>query len=309
MNTKILMAIAALIAALSVCGGARGAEKNFVTLFEDKLEKTEGLTACADGRLFVAEQSGKVYEISVDDKLTLFRDGLDFPAGLACGKDGKLYALEYKAGNVMEISKDGKEVKKLAGGFRSLNGAVVKLDGTVFVSESDAGKISEINPKDGSVKLLAGDVMYANGLVLSDDESILYAASTTGGKVYAIPLTGENRGKKKLYAGKLQMVDGLTKDGEGNLYACLFSAGKVAKLSPGGASEIIAEGMTTNASPAYVDRTVSIPEIEKPSHKYAYLYISNLGGKGIYKVTLSPNSKDENGSEGADASDKTGDKK
>lgn len=299
MRTKMFIAIAAMFVSLTVCDAARGAEKNFVTLFEDKLEKTEGLTACSDGRLFVAEQSGKVFEISVDDKLTLFRDGLDFPAGLACGKDGALYALEYKAGNLIEISADGKEARKVAGGFRSLNGAVVKSDGTVFVSESDAGKISEVNPKDGSVKVLAADVMYANGLVLSDDESILYAASTTGGKVYAIPLTGENRGKKKLYAGKLQMADGLTKDADGNLYACLFSAGKVAKLSPGGASEIIAEGMTTNASPAYVDRTVKIPEAEKSAPKYAYLYISNLGGKGIFKVALN----------GATSSSENGDKK
>ncbi len=286
MKRRAFVAVAALVMFMWVCAAAKAGNKNYTVLFEDRLEKTEGMAVCPDGRLFVAEQSGKVYEITVDDKLVLFRDGLDFPAGLACGKDGKLYALEYKAGNVMEISADGKDAKKLAGGFRSLNGAVVKSDGTVIVSESDAGKISEINPKDGSVKLLSGDVMYANGLVLSDDESVLYAASTTGGKVFAIPLAGESRGKKKLFAGKLQMVDGLTKDGDGNLYACLFSSGKVAKLSPGGSSEVVAEGMKTNASPAYVDRTVSIPEIEKPSRRYAYLYISNLGGKGIYKVTL-----------------------
>jgi len=266
-----------IAAVFFVAAAARAEVIPFKVLFPDKLNKTEGIAVCPDGRLLVAETSGKVYKVVSDEKLELFFEGLDYPAGLACGADNKLYALEYNAGNVVEISPDGKTSKKFPSGVKSLNGAIVRSDGKVLFSDSTDGKVMILDPKDGKVDLYLGGIAFANGLVFSKDEKILYVASTTpGNRVYAVSEDETGKLKKKTLKDNLKMVDGVTRDDNGNIYACVFGDGKIVRITPDGKSELLSEGMTNPASPALYKGAV---------------YATTLTGKGLYKIELAGEAK------------------
>lgn len=271
MNMKRFFAIALVLASVNCAAFAAGA--GFKVLFEDKLDSTEGIAVCPDGSMFVGEnKTGKIHKIVSDDKLELYHEGATYPAGLACGPDNTLYVLEYKDGNVTALKRGDKGVTatKAATGLRTPNGAIVRSDGTVFISESDTGRIVTISP-DGKVSEFTKGIMYANGMVLSGDEKTLFVASTTGNRVYAVALDGEGKGKKKPFAKNTKMVDGMVRDSEGNIYACLFAEGRVVKIDTAGELKLVAEGMKATATPALKDGA---------------LYVTNLSGKGIYKIDL-----------------------
>jgi len=265
----IIVSAAARALATSDSATASGTQ----ILFTDKLNGTEGMALCPDGKMFTIENGGdnaKIYEVVDDNTLKLFAGGYNGPAGLACGPNDDLYIAEYSAGNVDYISADGKTKKVLASGFKNPNGIVAASDGSVYMSDSTAGTVTKITA-DGKVEKFLTGINFANGLLLSPDESLLYIAQTTPNKVIVTPLSGENKGKKKTYASKLSMVDGITADADGNLYACLFSKGEIAKVGKDGAITIIASGLFTPASPVI---------------KNGALYITIARGKGLYKIPL-----------------------
>lgn len=251
-------------------------------LFEDKLAKTEGITRCPDGRLFVSENgAGNVWRLVDDENAELVADGLSALAGLACGPDNSLYVLEYGAGNVVKISwtekekKIEKNIEKFATGLKTPNGAVVAKDGTIYVSETNPGRVDRISP-DGKVEKLVDGITFANGLELSADESTLYVASTTTGRILSVALTGEDAGKKTTIRKGLQMIDGIQRDGDGFI-ACLFASGQVVRIAADGAVTVLAKGITSPSSPARVGDS---------------LYVTSLNGKGVYKIPLAIESAD-----------------
>ena len=83
---NVFSAIIIPVAAFLFCLGANAAEEaNIKLLFGDKIEKTEGIALCPDGRMFAAEnESGKVYELVGDENIRLFSEGYLRPAGMAC---------------------------------------------------------------------------------------------------------------------------------------------------------------------------------------------------------------------------------
>ncbi|MFA6451549.1 MAG: SMP-30/gluconolactonase/LRE family protein [bacterium] len=259
--------IAASAATLAQTAKGPGAAQ---TILADKLTATEGIAVCPDGKMYTIDNGSKIYEVVDDTTVKLFAEGLTKAAGLACGPKGDLYAAEYGAGSVAMVSADGKTKKTLASGFKNPNGIAAASDGSVYMSDSTAGVVVKILP-DGTVEKLLDGINFANGLLLSPDESLLYIAQTTPNKVIVTPLAGENKGKKKTYASKLSMVDGITGDADGNLYACLFSKGEIAKVDKDGVITIIASGLYSPATPVIKDGA---------------LYITAVVGKGLYKIPL-----------------------
>ncbi|HOO57208.1 MAG TPA: SMP-30/gluconolactonase/LRE family protein [bacterium] len=240
-------------------------------ILADKLSESEGIALCPDGKLFTIDGvKGDIVEVVDDTTLKTIAGGFDGAAGLACGHDGTLYAAGYDSGSVLMISADGKTKKVIASGFKTPNGIIAAADGTVYMSDSTSGMVYGISP-DGTVEKLLSGINFANGLSLSPDGKLLYIAQTTPHKVIVTLLSGKNRGKKKTYASKLQMVDGITFDDDGNLYACLFSSGEIAKVDREGTITIIASGLYTPATPVVKNGT---------------LYITSVLGKGLYKIPL-----------------------
>lgn len=278
-KTHLLVGILAAVSLIFISAATANAQDTATSvpnnelqlILTDKLFETEGIALCPDGKLYTIDgKNGNMVEVVDDATVKVFAEGFDGAAGLACGHDGRLYVADYKAGSVSVVSADGKERKVLASDFKTPNGIAAASDGTVYVSDSTAGTVFEIAP-DGTVEKFLTGINFANGLLLSPDESLLYVAQTTPNKVIVAMLNGKNKGKKKTYASKLQMVDGIAFDDEGNLYACLFSTGDIAKVDKEGVVTILASGLYTPASPVV---------------KNGALYITSVLGKGLYIIPL-----------------------
>lgn len=252
-------------------------------LFADTLSETEGIALCPDGKLYVSgSKTGAVYRILSDEKFETYVDGLNEPAGLACGPDNALYILVYDKGTVVRVkeikTKKGmeKEVKVIASGLKSPNGAVVGPGGELYVSESEPGRVTVIGA-NGKVEKFADGVQFANGLALDAASPTLYVASTTGGKIVAIPLAGPDAGKKITFKRGAQMVDGIFLDKSGTIYACLYATGQIMRINPDGTSSIIAKGLKSPASPMVFNGS---------------LYVTSFqGGKGLYRIPISEKGK------------------
>ena len=153
--TGFIMVFAALLCALP----ARAADQNWELLFEDKLDKTEGIAVCPDGRMFVAEnERGTVYEILGDTQAVLVAEDVTRPAGMACGPDNVLYVLLYADGAVISLSftDDGVERKTVSDKLTSPNAAVVASDGTVYISETDNGRVVTLGPGGETQEVVSG---------------------------------------------------------------------------------------------------------------------------------------------------------
>lgn len=273
-TTKIILAVIAL-GLVMYCTRSVAQDKkeepNYGVLFADKIEKTEGIALCPDGSMYVSEnESGKVYKIIDDETIELFSEGYEHTAGMACDSKNRVYIVEFVKGTLRRISADGKTSVVIADMLIEPNGLAAASDGTIYVSMSKASQVLAVAP-DGTKSTIVDNINYANGLLLNEDETMLYVNSTTGNTIYMAPVKGDNVGKKKPFAKGLRMVDGITGDGEGTIYVCLWATGEIAKVDSKGKSEIIAKGMTGPASPVYRDSA---------------LYITSLGGKGIYKLPV-----------------------
>lgn len=262
-------------AVMLCCGLAPAGEEaktgGAVLILADKLKETEGIALCPDGKLFTIENgSGKVYEIVDDDTVKQIAEGFNHPAGMACGPDNTLYVAAYGDGNVVALSPDGKKKEIIASGFKTPNGIAVAADGSVYMSDSSGGDVVRIVP-GGEKETVLNGVSFANGLLLKDKDGSLLIAQTTANKIIETPLAGENKGKKKTVVKGLTMVDGITGDDGGNIYACLYSKGEIAAVDPEGNIRIIASKFETPATPVL---------------KNGFLYITTLKGKGLYKLPL-----------------------
>lgn len=278
---KIIFQICAcLVFGLMSASALRAAEKpaSFELLFEDKLDQTEGIAVCPDGSMYVSENaSGNLYHIVDDATLESEAEGLERPAGMACDAQNRLYVNQYAAGSINRYTfvEGGYDMTTIAVGLTTPNGIIVRSDGMVFVSESDTGTVKIIDPDLFDAVFIDG-VQYANGLAFNEDETVLYINSTTGNKTIMTPVDGPNKGKKKTFASGVRMADGLVRDGK-VFYVCLYAEGKIARVDAEGKVTIIAEGLKSPASPAVRDGA---------------LYVTNLGGKGIYKIPLPEQGKE-----------------
>lgn len=277
MKTKHIIAAIVFLAVTTFCGlRATAADKNFTLLFADKLATTEGIAACPDGTLFTVENAtGAVWRIISDTELEPYWKGpeLTRPAGLACGYDNTLYALDYPTGRLVALIKGDKgvEARVVTDKLTTPNAAAPLKDGSLLVSETDKGRVSIVG-KDGAVTTLVTGIQYANGIAVNDDETVAWVNATTPGKIFMVPLAKDLRGKKKVFVTGVQMVDGIARAADGSFYVCLYATGKIAHVSPDGATTtIIAEGLTSPASPLIRNDA---------------LYVTSLTGKGIYKVPL-----------------------
>lgn len=238
-------------------------------ILADQLSTTEGIAVCPDGSMFTAENgSGKVFQVVDDETVKLYAEGLKRPAGLACGEGNVLYAAGYGDGAVLKIKPGEKEHTVVATGFKNPNGIIVGPDGAVYMSDSTSGIVYRIGADGKQEKLLDG-ITFANGLYI--DGGNLYIAQTTPNKITMTPLSGENKGKKKTFAKNLTMVDGITGDGAGNIYACLYAKGEVAVVDKEGKATVIASGLGSPATPAI---------------KGGFLYVTTLNGKGLFRIKL-----------------------
>jgi gluconolactonase len=153
---------------------------------------------------------------------------------------GTIYACEMLGHRVVELDRDGKLIKVIAGSYNGNridgpNDLVIDSHGGLYFTDSQfiAGRdkmqettaIYYVKP-DGEITRVADDVDFPNGLVISPDGSRLYVANTPGSHllIYDINADGSLSNRSDFAALKLTAegepggADGMAIDRDGNVY-------------------------------------------------------------------------------------------
>jgi len=206
-------------------------------------EFTEGPAISPTGVLFFTDiRSGRIHTLEPNGAVTVFRTSqADVANGLAFDEQGRLYACEGESGRVTRTELDG-SVTVLASEFEgnrfnSPNDLCVTADGTVYFTDpyffilwfspQPVTGVYRIAP-DGKVSLVVSDLDRPNGIVQSADGSVLYVTNDNPsgvGEIWAFDIEADGSlGARSLFATGGAVMDGMTIDSEGNLYAASFNS-------------------------------------------------------------------------------------
>ena len=212
-----------------------------------------------------------------DGKISVFRE--ESPAtGLTFDHQGRLLACER--GRVTRTEKDGK-ISVLADHLHAPYDLVYAIDGSIYFSDAARAPgvpaIYQIT-RHGEVRVVSRDCKLPSGVALAANQQKLYAADTSGGKiwVYGIASDGALRGGRVFASAPAR---GLKTDEAGNVWAAEGHA--IAVYDPAG------------------QRRGTIPLPEDPSncawgdrsgeHGYNFPHLFVTAQTSIYKIETKMN--------------------
>lgn len=203
---------------------------------------TEGPAVDPEGHLFFTDlRGGRIHKLERSGDVTTFRASTTGRAsGLIFDAQGRLNVCETATGRVTRTELDG-SVTVLAdqfGGkrFNFPNDLFITRGGSVYFTDSYFGRPSRqpqpvtgvyrIAP-DGIVKLVVADLDQPNGIVFNLDETTLFVTNDNPsgvGEIWAFDIqTDRTLANRRLFATAGEIMDGMTLDAEGNLYAASFN--------------------------------------------------------------------------------------
>ncbi len=209
---------------------------------------TEGPATDSTGQLFFTDlRSGTINVLARDGSTSVFRTSREDAAnGLAFDTQGRLYACEGGSGRLTRTENDG-QITVLSDQFgttrfNSPNDLALSRDGQIYFTDPFFGnRSSQPQPvtgvyriaPDGQVHLANGDFDRPNGIALSPDERILYVTNdnpSPQGEIWAFDIQADGAlANKRLFATAGQVMDGMSVDAEGNVYATSFLSGRRAE--------------------------------------------------------------------------------
>lgn len=218
---------------------------------------TEGVAFSPDGRLFVGGSAvgggGFVAEVWPDGSWAELA-AVPGSVGLAWWEGGLVVASGDGDGSVVAVDVDSGGTTTVAGGIPSANFPAGTPWGSLLVATHTANAIYEVTA-DGQVAVWADDLPTPNGLVFDPAGAWLYVANTYGvpSEFGRIPVSDGAAGSWETLA---VLDDGATQDGvaidaAGDIYVALNLPGQIARITPEGDQEIIAEGVDWAASIAF----------------------------------------------------------
>ena len=235
------------------------------------LQRPECILAEADGTLWTADARGGVVRISVDGSQHLItarpshRFNLDadlassllegnLPNGLALGPEGEFYIANFGTDRLEVMTRNG-ELSVLADNIEGL-----PLGKVTFVLRDRRDRLwitvsTMVNPwsdaiqsglADGYVAVLddhglhvvADGFSFANEIRFDSDEKWLYVAETTAKRVTRLRLDDDaNVMDREVYGPSTLgrgLIDGITFDAYGNLWATMIFADRLVAITPAG---------------------------------------------------------------------------
>lgn len=234
MNTKWC----GLTVLLIVAAGWNAAEAGMVAEGA-KVEKlaggfafTEGPAADAQGNVFFSDiPNNRIHKWSLDGKLSTFRENSSGANGLYFDKSGNLLACEGGGRRLVSIDPKG-NVTVLADKydgkrFNSPNDLWIDPKGGVYFTdprygnrdgmEQDGEYVYYLSPDRKKLIRVISDMVRPNGVIGTPDGKTLYVADNGDGKIFVYQTNDDGTlAGKKLFAP--EGSDGMTIDGEGNVY-------------------------------------------------------------------------------------------
>ncbi|MBW3637315.1 MAG: hypothetical protein KY445_12775 [Armatimonadetes bacterium] len=101
---------------------------------------------------------------------TPFITGLQEAQGMAFGPNNEILVADYKAGEILRFSRDGKSLGKLATGLKGPS-AIVSVGNQVFVSERKANRV--VRFQNGKMDVVMADVAEPMGLVVDSSPDMV----------------------------------------------------------------------------------------------------------------------------------------
>lgn len=253
-------------ALLTLCLGTLGLARATIPACPDAvtptvlLESQGALEAAifdAQGRLLLSNISQKAVQVLArlgDQPVVLF-SGIANPGGLALGDQHDLYVGSGNGvtgllpslgkASILRFDLDTGARQTYATGLTMANGVRRGADGTIYASDDLAKSLDRVLP-NGQVE--AGWLKQnSDGMALSADGQTLFVNQTFPSKVMAVDL---RTSQVRVYAQPkdswdgLAVFDGMTIDGQGNLFVAAYAQGKVLRVSPAGEMCAVASGMS-----------------------------------------------------------------
>jgi sugar lactone lactonase YvrE len=231
------------------------------TVIADSFKGTENLAFDAKGNLYVSDTTylgrilpdGRIEKVYNIDKE---KDGISL-GGVSLGPDGDIY---FSVGNrIMVLSPEDGKTEEFVSGLSFANGNCFDDKGNFFIANSERGtlyvvragtrKLEVLYENEGNVKGLG-----INGLVWDRKENELYYTSNFPARVGKYKLGDDLKVISNTVVAKFgntKIADDLTLDQEGNVFVCLWGGGKVFKVMPDGAKEVILDKLAGPSALAF----------------------------------------------------------
>ena len=120
-------------------------------------------------------------------KTSVFRENSNGSIGLTFDHQGRLLTCE--SGRVTRTEKNG-NITVLAEQLQAPHDLVYAIDGSIYFSDTTASTIYQITRK-GAVRVVSRDCELPNGLALAPNQQKLYAAETSGRKLWVYEIEGD----------------------------------------------------------------------------------------------------------------------
>ncbi|GGZ17756.1 lactonase drp35 [Novosphingobium colocasiae] len=201
--------------------------------------------------LFVDCVTGRILRLSPNRELTtVLSDNPSGIAGIAIHPDGRIFVAGFTdpadGGTVFTIKPDGsgKQVIIEPSAGYVPDDIAIDSEGGFYFSDMRGdtaeltGGVLYVAPDMKTVTPLLTGMSLANGVALSPDHKILWATETGRGILHRIDLATPGKiapyGATFAYHFTAAKVDSLRSDERGNLYAALYSEGRVLVFDPRG---------------------------------------------------------------------------
>lgn len=211
-----------------------------------------GLALDAAGNMYVSAKT-KLYKIDGDGVITFLASGFFYDLeGIAIAADNTIYAVDRQSGGVYKISESARRAEYLTPPSYICTPQALAFNsaGKLIVAEDEAGAFGTYST-DGSLVSFTSSIVYQPplvGLAINSDDDIYISESAPG---FADRLMlYYSGGGSKVVSTDLQKPAGLAIFNN-ELYVSEFDAGRISKVTSGGARETYVSGLTNPESIAF----------------------------------------------------------
>jgi len=225
---------------------------------------TWSLAVTSDGRRYAAESTGRLLQLTDDEKTSLACSVADKQLYcLTAGANGDLYLASSPRGKVYRLTRDG-NLTAIYETKDTVASMAVDSKGNVYLGASPSGEIICLAPNSTSSKITIGmgnNQQAVMALAMAGDD--LYAATAPQGGIYRITAPGTPDAEittiyaredlraeqdEKITPGEESaLVNGLAVSPTGEIYAVATAPGQVLKIVPRTRGEFLSAVIPTSA--------------------------------------------------------------